>query len=167
VRDIDGFPTTVYIACNAEGDVLYVGVTVDFDARMAFHRPNSKWWPLKAYIEREEYPNRTAALDREIELIRQFDPPFNKAGKVDELGNASGSRADSPIRKRWPGLTIRERGIARDARIVELFEQGVLVRHIAKDVLLTSSDTDAAIRRLRRAGRIHARRMPAKFYASS
>lgn len=167
MRDIEDESTTVYIACDAAGNALYVGVAVDFAVRMAFHRTNSEWWSQKAYIEREEYPCRPVALDREVELIRQLDPPFNKMGKVDEFGNAYGSKADSPTRLRWPGLTIREREVARDERIVELFEQGVLVRLIADDVLLSFSATDAAVTRLRRAGRITARRMPAKFYAQA
>jgi predicted GIY-YIG superfamily endonuclease len=70
--------TTVYIACDQAGRVIYVGITSQGPGRNGQHQKNSEWWGLHDRMVVEHFPTRQTALLRERELIRTHRPPFNK-----------------------------------------------------------------------------------------
>ena len=70
----------VYVARDVEGRVLYVGVTGDMKVRLAAHRRTSRWWPLHASIDVDEFETIEAAAAAENERICAYDPPFNIRG---------------------------------------------------------------------------------------
>jgi predicted GIY-YIG superfamily endonuclease len=70
--------TTVYIARDRAGTVLYIGITGTGVTRGAQHWKNSEWWQYSLTEDKEHYPTRRQALVREAELIRRHRPPFNK-----------------------------------------------------------------------------------------
>lgn len=75
-------PATVYIARDAGGSVLYVGVTGRNIRRLHAHQKASGWWRDAATIELEHYPTREIGEARERILIRQLDPPHNVADRT-------------------------------------------------------------------------------------
>jgi hypothetical protein len=68
----------VYIARDGQGQILYVGVTKDVHRRMAGHASSSEWYPQMFHLDVEVYEHRNYAENREADLIRELDPPFNK-----------------------------------------------------------------------------------------
>jgi predicted GIY-YIG superfamily endonuclease len=73
----DPEPTTVYIARDANGVVLYIGITGRNIRRMHAHSKASEWWPAAVSIELLHQPNREIAEARERQLIRELRPAFN------------------------------------------------------------------------------------------
>lgn len=75
----DKRPHVVYRAHDAEGDILYVGVSLGFAGRMSGHRGSSAWWPLVSRIEIRHCPDRASALALEARWIEMFVPTYNKS----------------------------------------------------------------------------------------
>lgn len=73
-------PTTLYRLFNADGVLLYVGVTGNLNARLAFHSTDKPWWGEVARVETEWHPNRTEAEDAEDRAIADEHPRYNIAG---------------------------------------------------------------------------------------
>jgi hypothetical protein len=71
-------PCSVYRAYNAEGVLLYVGITARGVWRARQHGYRSEWWREMTRMEWEHFDNRNDALDRETELIAAQDPVHNK-----------------------------------------------------------------------------------------
>ncbi len=69
--------TAVYRAFDAEGRLLYVGITKSPHARMRGHERTSEWWPEMQSVFFEWKASRVEALDLERELIESLRPPFN------------------------------------------------------------------------------------------
>lgn len=90
----DNAGTLVYVAHNAAGEVIYVGITDNLFARMVQHSRDSAWWPHMARLTWEEWPDREAALRKESRLIKAWQPPYNK------MGNPSHRRPIPPYRRR-------------------------------------------------------------------
>jgi DNA-directed RNA polymerase subunit RPC12/RpoP len=67
---------TVYKALAEDGSLLYVGASINGPQRISSHKP-SKWWEQAQCIELEHLSDHGAALQREAELIRAHQPPFN------------------------------------------------------------------------------------------
>lgn len=89
-------PTYVYRLMNAEGALLYVGITADITARLGRHRATKAWWPQVAELATEKYPNRAAALAVEQSAIANENPIHNKArgGLRDAVGGAPVGRVE-------------------------------------------------------------------------
>lgn len=69
----------VYRALNAEGDILYVGVTRDPVQRFSFHEYQTPWWNLVDHVElSQEFLERRDAEDAEARAISTLRPLFNK-----------------------------------------------------------------------------------------
>lgn len=67
----------LYLHLDANGTVLYVGLTGDMPKRHTAHRRESAWWPQVArVIEVGPYPYE---LGHDVErfVIEQLDPPHN------------------------------------------------------------------------------------------
>jgi predicted GIY-YIG superfamily endonuclease len=70
--------TSVYIARDEQGRVVYVGITSQGASRNGQHWKKSEWWRHHVSQTKEDYPTRRQALARETQLIRAHKPPFNK-----------------------------------------------------------------------------------------
>lgn len=70
----------VYQAWDADGDLLYVGVTDNVIMRLAGHqRGNSEWLQYAVRVTWDEYASRAMAEHIEGRLIGQLQPRFNVA----------------------------------------------------------------------------------------
>lgn len=80
--ELENRPTWVYRAWDAEGQMLYVGVTCSLWKRMARHEcsgsDESRWTLLASRIEWERFETRTEALAVELATIKQERPRFNR-----------------------------------------------------------------------------------------
>lgn len=70
----------LYRCLDAEGGLLYVGITCDTDKRLAEHR-RSWWGYLIAFTPQVEFPSRDEAREAEIEAITTESPRFNRQGR--------------------------------------------------------------------------------------
>jgi excisionase family DNA binding protein len=73
--------TYVYRAFDAEGQLLYVGISGNWGRRLHQHAERHEFYPRTRRLEVEQFPTRDAALDREREIILRDQPLFNLAGK--------------------------------------------------------------------------------------
>lgn len=116
-------PTSVYRYFDADGVLLYVGITGRGAQRNGQHAKDKEWWTFVARQEVEHLPSRAAALDLERDLVRAFSPPFNKQHNphYDEmrahyLSRQSADVEDDPLRlytslqKRLPLVKVSDRG---------------------------------------------------------
>jgi uncharacterized protein YlzI (FlbEa/FlbD family) len=69
--------TQVYRCFDADGSLLYVGVSLHAATRFGQHRQAHEWWSDVATIRVETFPTRREALDREAEAIREEAPHHN------------------------------------------------------------------------------------------
>lgn len=73
--------TTLYRAFDAEGRLLYVGISGNVFLRFTEHEANAAWTAHAVRIELEHYSTREAALAAEAEAIRTEDPVWNMDGR--------------------------------------------------------------------------------------
>lgn len=71
-------PHYVYRAYDADGTLLYVGVTYNPPLRFHLHAKTSVWWPDMARVRLIVFPNRAYALEKEREAIWFEMPLHNK-----------------------------------------------------------------------------------------
>lgn len=71
----------VYRVRDAVGRLLYVGCSVDVDARLKQHAEHSDWWPFRSSVERVSYPTQAEALEAETEAILSEHPRWNMRGR--------------------------------------------------------------------------------------
>lgn len=130
-------PTAVYVARDAGGLVIYVGMTGSLGTRFAAHQSADRWWRSAHTVVVEIHSGRAAAAAREAALIAEFDPPFNRSEK----------------REQW----ARRRQELDDA-FVDLFGQGLTLTGIRRHLGVTYAVAAETSRRLRAEGRIERRR---------
>jgi predicted GIY-YIG superfamily endonuclease len=68
----------VYLAYDADGQLLYAGMSGSLPVRMRDHRVAHDWWKQVARIELEHFSTRAEALAREAQLIGRLRPPRNR-----------------------------------------------------------------------------------------
>lgn len=68
--------TTLYQFRDADGCLLYVGISGDGLRRIQQHAAKS-WWPQVATISISHYADRGSALQVEARTIRALSPKFN------------------------------------------------------------------------------------------
>lgn len=76
--------TMLYRYFDAEGRLLYVGITMSPKGRHRLHDLRSPHVKYATHISFEWYPDRETARDAELDAIRSEGPVFNREG-VDEL----------------------------------------------------------------------------------
>lgn len=69
--------TFVYRAFGTRGELVYVGISQDWRARIEGHRKGSPWWKYVQHIEIQEFPNRTEAFAMESWAIANEVPLGN------------------------------------------------------------------------------------------
>jgi hypothetical protein len=72
-------PTAVYRLFNSDGDLIYVGIAYDPEARSADHGREQPWWDEVARFDVTWWPNRLTAEVEEKRAIREEVPRYNKA----------------------------------------------------------------------------------------
>lgn len=72
--------TQLYRHFDADGALLYVGVSLSAVARHVSHERFSAWFPQVKTITVEVFPTRDKALAAETRAIRKEKPRFNVAG---------------------------------------------------------------------------------------
>lgn len=75
---LDERPTALYRFYDADGDLLYLGVTHDPKSRWTTHRLYREWWHLVARKTVEWHDNRAAALKAEVVATEAERPRFDK-----------------------------------------------------------------------------------------
>ncbi len=68
---------SVYRMFDADGRLLYVGLTARGAQRIAEHSGNSQWWSFVASITVEHFDRKTAARRAEHEAIQDEAPLYN------------------------------------------------------------------------------------------
>ena len=78
--------TALYRFFDAHENLLYVGISNNFERRKAQHKSRAEWFHLVASERVETVSSREYALDLEQAAIRHEKPMFNKpAGKPQKL----------------------------------------------------------------------------------
>jgi predicted GIY-YIG superfamily endonuclease len=75
-------PTDLYRHYDADGRLLYVGISLDAFSRLRQHNRDSKWAGQKVTMTTVPYQNRAAALAAEAEAIRTENPIYNVVGAL-------------------------------------------------------------------------------------
>lgn len=70
-------PTSLYRLFDAEGSLLYVGITFLLPRRIQQHSAVQMWWNAVARIEVEHFADRLAAGAAEIRAINTESPQYN------------------------------------------------------------------------------------------
>lgn len=78
-----GRATSVYRYYDANGILIYVGITKRGTSRNFEHSSHAAWWQYVASQEVEHYETRAEAHSREVALIQRHRPPFNVQHNVD------------------------------------------------------------------------------------
>lgn len=77
---LDNYRTALYRLYDANGGLLYVGITYNPEQRWDAHRSDKTWWPEVASKVVEWYDTRPEALTAELDAIRTELPLHNRAG---------------------------------------------------------------------------------------
>ncbi|MFL1904788.1 GIY-YIG nuclease family protein [Streptomyces tauricus] len=71
--------TAVYRLYDADGTLLYVGISYDVKIRFADHKANKDWWPSVATEDVRWFPGRDEAWAEEQRVIHEEHPRWNVA----------------------------------------------------------------------------------------
>lgn len=138
-----GRPTAVYRLFNVQGELLYIGMSVDPDSRFRYHRVVHGWWSDVASIEVDRYPNRPLAADAEKRAIQSERPRHNRthadhgdrAMSVAEVRSALAETVELVIEDQ-ACVVVTAYG-ARQAAIVPVEVAEAVDRHGGPDAFLT------------------------------
>lgn len=84
---------TLYRAYDAGGDLLYIGLTTQFQARMIGHRSSSEWFALHTLVTTMDVgDDYAAARAAESAAILMDQPRFNIRGKKPPRHMGAGMR---------------------------------------------------------------------------
>jgi hypothetical protein len=72
-------PQVLYRFFDEDGDLMYVGISLDPTSRFRSHRRDKPWWTEVHSITLEHFPDRAAVERAEIEAIRAERPRHNIA----------------------------------------------------------------------------------------
>jgi hypothetical protein len=87
--------TALYRHFDADGRLLYVGISIQAFGRLCRHQKGSPWWLKIARVTVEQFGSRSAAEDAELRAIKTELPVYNKRHKpkielVEPNGNPEG-----------------------------------------------------------------------------
>ena len=71
---------TLYRHFNADGALLYVGISVNALSRLGEHRQSSEWYKQIVKVTLEHFPSRKEAEEAETKAIKSEKPKFNVRG---------------------------------------------------------------------------------------
>lgn len=92
----------VYMAYDADDNLLYIGFTSTAHRRFLRHAKDSAWWQDVARLQLEHFDNEADALARERELIQLYDPPHNTRHrrKATQITDAATAATDEALAER-------------------------------------------------------------------
>lgn len=95
-------PTAVYRLFDADGVLLYVGMTNDLSRRMADHARDREWWPKVHRKTAAWYPSRERAAVAELIAIEKEAPLHNgtRFWEAEQVPFGVPGRVRSPSQKR-------------------------------------------------------------------
>lgn len=67
----------VYRCYSHDGELLYVGTSLNMYERLKKHRQRSAFWTLIKHIELDHCDDRKQAYEKEKRLISAYSPRFN------------------------------------------------------------------------------------------
>jgi hypothetical protein len=117
--------TTLYRLHDAEGRLLYVGISSSGGRRLEQHAYSKAWWHEVAAATFEEFPTREAAAAAELQAIRDENPRHNIAGRL-----SGGKRRHRQMAAGKPS-TLQIRDFPKDlhkAVRIAATEQGIPIR---------------------------------------
>jgi hypothetical protein len=118
--------TAVYRLYDAGGQLLYVGIAYDPDARWLQHASTSPWWPLVTQTKVEWKGSREDAEDAECRAIQAEAPRYNSAGSSTPM-NVS---VDFPVPDEVSAARARSRladvlhGVSTSGKVTYITHQG-------------------------------------------
>lgn len=116
----------VYRAFDHAGRLLYVGCSVDVEARLRQHERTAVWWPFQSRITREVFESHEDALTAEKAAIAAEHPRWNiKDRSVDHPDGAATNSWDADwlayersVSQRLGRLVNEERQLMKQIRRV-------------------------------------------------
>jgi hypothetical protein len=125
-------PTELYRYFNAQGDLLYVGISIHAMVRASRHRNSGNgWWSEAVTVTVERFPTRALAQAGEVQAIQQEKP----------LHNVIYADCDAVD------------GLSREARIVLARLSGREVSDIAREYGISRQRVDQILASARRSGK--------------
>jgi len=67
----------LYKIFNCDNEIIYIGITIDFQSRIKDHKYTKDWWSEVSYIRKTKYKNRFKVLEAEKRAIKKYNPVFN------------------------------------------------------------------------------------------
>lgn len=77
VCDLRPTQNVLYRMFDTNGDLLYVGITMDVESRFRDHRREKQWWPEVRTITLEHFSDRATLKSAEQAAILREQPMFN------------------------------------------------------------------------------------------
>jgi hypothetical protein len=74
----------IYRCFNAAGELLYIGCTIRYNARIKSHAATTPWWSEVADVTREVFGNELEARKAERLAIRNEAPKYNRVHRRKE-----------------------------------------------------------------------------------
>lgn len=70
--------TQLYRYFDIDGNLLYIGISVNFMVRASQHKSSSRWFDRISYVNVTHFPNRELAISAERVAISNEMPLYNK-----------------------------------------------------------------------------------------
>lgn len=132
--------TALYRLYGESGDLLYVGISGNPEARFAQHRADKAWWPDVAVKAVEWYGSRVAAESAEEAAIKARIPRHNRAHSPEPPARVTVELSAAQVR----GLDLLGRALSKAAAAPEAVPRedvlwGLVNRELASRGLLGES----------------------------
>ncbi|WP_448679960.1 GIY-YIG nuclease family protein [Pseudomonas nicosulfuronedens] len=126
-------PGFLYRHFDADGALLYVGISLNAISRLAQHKDHAHWFQLIARVEIEQHPSREAAIQAEKIAITKENPRHNLVRpappKQSRGAQASSENLISRLVSFNPTYSIKQiaefLGV-RSSKVNELMDKGIL-----------------------------------------
>lgn len=100
---------TLYRLYNADGDLLYIGITLNPFKRISEHKRTKEWFDEVANIRLERFPTLAAVAAAEIEAIRTEKPreniTYNNSSVTVEKARLAEAKKSERTFRKWRGFT--------------------------------------------------------------
>ena len=126
-------PGFLYRHYDADGALLYVGISLNAVSRLAQHRDHAHWFQLIARVDIEQHPSREAAIQAEKLAIHNENPRHNlmrpSPPKKSRGAQASSDNLTARLVSLNPTYSLKQiaecLGV-RTSKVNELMDKGLL-----------------------------------------
>lgn len=102
-------PTALYRFYSGDGQLLYIGITIDVERRWKQHASSAVWWHLRARHAVEHFPSRAEAETAERAAVRAEKPLYNYVYSAPDSGLKRGYvRPEQRPRQPQPAAVVPE-----------------------------------------------------------